>query len=72
MAAVYHKKLSQGKTEKQALIYVGKKLLQIALSMLKSGEAYNPARVFAKIASAKCLTIDFFVQSISNHYLFFC
>lgn len=46
MRTLYHKKLSQGKTEKQALIYVGKKLLQIALSMLKSGEAYNPARVF--------------------------
>lgn len=46
MRTLYHKKLSQGKTEKQALICVGKKLLQIALSMLKSGEAYNPARVF--------------------------
>lgn len=46
MRTLYHKKLSQGKTEKQALIYVGKKLLQIALSMLKSGEPYDPARVF--------------------------
>ena len=46
MRTLYHKKLSQGKTEKQALICVGKKLLQIALSMLKSGEAYNPAMVF--------------------------
>lgn len=46
MRTLYHKKLSQGKTEKQALVYVGKKLLQIALSMLKSGESYDPARVF--------------------------
>lgn len=46
MRTLYHKKLSQGKTEKQALICVGKKLLQIALSLLKSGETYNPARVF--------------------------
>ena len=46
MRTLYHKKLSQGKTEKQALICVGKKLLQIALSMLKSGESYDPARVF--------------------------
>jgi transposase len=38
MRTLYHKKLSQGKTEKQALICVGKKLLQIALSLLKSGE----------------------------------
>lgn len=42
MRTLYHKKLSQGKTEKQVLICVGKKLLQIAFSMLKSGEAYNP------------------------------
>lgn len=46
MRTLYHKKLSQGKTEKQALICVGKKILQIALSLLKSGESYNPARVF--------------------------
>lgn len=46
MRTIYHKKLSQGKTEKQALICVGKKILQIALSLLKSGESYNPARVF--------------------------
>lgn len=46
MRTLYHKKLSQGKTEKQALIYVGKKILQISLSLLKTGETYNPARVF--------------------------
>jgi transposase len=49
MRTLYHKKLSQGKTEKQALICVGKKLLQIALSMLKSGESYDPARVFVSL-----------------------
>lgn len=46
MRTLYHKKLSQGKTKKQALICVSKKLLQISLSLLKSGETYNPARVF--------------------------
>jgi len=46
MKTLYHKKLSQGKNEKQALIYVGKKILQISFSLLKSGETYNPARVF--------------------------
>lgn len=46
MRTLYHKKLSQGKTEKQALIFVGKKLLQIMLAMLKSGEPYNPMKVF--------------------------
>lgn len=48
MRALYHRKLSQGKTEKQALICVAKKLLQIMLAMLKSGELYNPALVFVQ------------------------
>jgi transposase len=46
MRTLYHKKLSQGKTEKQALIYVAKKLLELMLSMLKSGEPYDPLRVY--------------------------
>jgi transposase len=46
MRSLYHKKLSQGKTEKQALICVAKKLLEIMLSMLKSGKPYNPSRVY--------------------------
>ena len=44
--ALYHRKLSQGKTAKQALIYVAKKLAHLCLSMLKSGDSYNPSRVF--------------------------
>jgi len=47
MRAIYHKKISQGKTAKQALIVVAKKLLQIMLAMLKSGKPYNPIQVFA-------------------------
>jgi transposase len=44
---LYHRKLSQGKTDKQALLCVGKKLLQIMLAMLKSAEPpYHPAKVF--------------------------
>jgi hypothetical protein len=47
MRSLYHKKLSQGKTEKQALICVAKKLLQIMPAMLKSGEPpHDPMRVF--------------------------
>jgi transposase len=46
MRTLYHKKLSQGKTEKQALICVAKKLLEVMLSMLKSGEPYDPLRVY--------------------------
>lgn len=48
MRVLYHRKISQGKTEKQALIYVAKKLLQIMLAMLKSGEPRNPMMVFVK------------------------
>ena len=47
MRALYQRKRSQGKTEKQALICVAKKLAQMMLAMLKSGQPYNPARVFA-------------------------
>lgn len=44
--ALYHKKVSQGKNGKQALVYVAKKLAHLCLSMLKSGEVYRPERVF--------------------------
>ncbi len=44
---LYHDKLSQGKKPKQALICVAKKLAHIALSMLHSGQNYNPDRVFS-------------------------
>lgn len=46
MRALYHKKKSQGKTSKQALIAVAKKLAHLMLSMLKSGASYRPERVF--------------------------
>ncbi len=48
MKTLYHRKRSQGKTKKQALICVAKKLLQIMLAMLKSGESYNPRMVFVQ------------------------
>jgi len=44
--SLYDRKVSQDKTAKQALIYVAKKLAHLCLSMLKSGEFYNPSRVF--------------------------
>lgn len=47
MLTLYNKKRSQGKTEKQSLICVAKKIAQMMLSMLKSGQPYDPARVFA-------------------------
>jgi len=44
---LYHDKLSQGKKPKQALICVAKKLAHLCLSMLHSGQNYNPDRVFS-------------------------
>lgn len=46
LKALYDRKISQGKKPKQALISVAKKLAHLCLSMLHSGESYNPARVF--------------------------
>lgn len=45
----YDKKRSQGKKPKQTLICVAKKLAHTCLSMLKTGESYNPARVFMPV-----------------------
>ncbi len=46
LKALYNRKISQGKKPKQALICVAKKLAHLCLSMLQSGESYNPSRVF--------------------------
>jgi len=42
---LYHKKLSQGKAPKQALIIVARKLASIMYSMLKSDSAYDVSRL---------------------------
>ena len=46
MRTLYYQKISQGKSKKEALVYVSKKLAHIMLSMLKSGEIYHRERVF--------------------------
>jgi len=46
MKTLYNKKISQGKSKKQALVYVAKKLAHMMLSMLKTKEEYTPERVF--------------------------
>lgn len=48
LRTIFHRKVSQGKTAKQAIICVAKKLACMMLSMLKSGAAYDPARVFVE------------------------
>lgn len=49
LKVLYDRKVSQGKSAKQALICVAKKLVHLCLSLLKSGDSYNPARVFMPI-----------------------
>lgn len=51
MNKLYHDKISQGKSEKNALIFISKKVALMMLSMLKSGQNYNPQRVFVPIAT---------------------
>jgi transposase len=46
LKCLYNKKVSQGKSPKEALIYVAKKLAHIMLALLKTGEDYRPERVF--------------------------
>lgn len=46
---IYTIKKSQGKSSKQALIYVSKKIAHLCLSLLKSGACYDPHRVFMPV-----------------------
>lgn len=46
LKCLYNKKVSQGKSPKEALIYVAKKLAHIMLALLKTGEDYRSERVF--------------------------
>ena len=46
LKALYDRKRSQGKSAKQALICIAKKIAHLCLSLLRSGETYNPTRVF--------------------------
>ena len=46
LRSVYHRKISEGKESKQALISVGKKIISIMYSMLKYEADYDPQRIF--------------------------
>jgi len=50
LKTVYKNKLSQGKSAKQALIVVSRKLACIMYSMLKNNSVYNPERVAIAVA----------------------
>lgn len=46
LKSLYNRKVSQGKSPKEAIICVAKKLAHLMLSLLKTGEDYRPERVF--------------------------
>ncbi|GAI37506.1 unnamed protein product, partial [marine sediment metagenome] len=46
LRSLYHRKISEGKESKQALVSVGKKIISIMYSMLKYEADYDPQRIF--------------------------
>lgn len=50
LRGVYNNKLSQGKSAKQALIVVSRKIASIMYSMLKNNTVYNPERITVAMA----------------------
>jgi len=56
LRSLYHRKISEGKESKQALICVGKKILSIMYSMLKYEADYDPQRIFFQFEKEQVLT----------------
>jgi len=56
LRSLYHRKISEGKESKQALICVGKKILSIMYSMLKYEADYDPQRIFFQFEKERILT----------------
>lgn len=56
LRSLYHRKISEGKESKQALICVGKKILSIMYSMLKYEADYDPQRIFFQLEKERILT----------------
>jgi len=55
LRSLYHRKISEGKESKQALICVGKKILSIMYSMLKYEAHYDPQRIFFQFEKEQVL-----------------
>jgi len=55
LRSLYHRKISEGKESKQALICVGKKILSIMYSMLKYEADYDPQRIFFQLEKERIL-----------------
>lgn len=56
LRSLYHRKISEGKESKQALICVGKKIICIMYSMLKYEAEYDPQRIFFQLEKEQVLT----------------
>ncbi len=56
LRSLYHRKISEGKESKQALVCVGKKILSIMYSMLKYEADYDPQRIFFQFEKERILT----------------
>ena len=55
LRSLYHRKISEGKESKQALICVGKKIISIMYSMLKYEADYDPQRIFFQFEKEQVL-----------------
>ncbi|MEA1965387.1 MAG: IS110 family transposase [Candidatus Aerophobetes bacterium] len=56
LRSLYHRKISEGKESKQALVCVGKKIICIMYSMLKYEVDYDPQRIFFQFEKEQVLT----------------
>jgi len=56
LRSLYHRKMSQGKESKQALVCVGKKIICMIYSMLKYKVDYDPQRIFFQLEKERVLT----------------
>jgi transposase len=56
LRSLYHRKISEGKESKQALVSVGKKIISIMYSMLKYEVDYDPQRIFFQLEKEPVLT----------------
>ena len=56
LRSLYHRKISEGKESKQALISVAKKIISMMYSMLKYQADYDPQRIFFQLEKEQLLT----------------
>jgi len=52
---LYHRKISEGKENKQVLISLGKKIIYMMYSMLKYEVGYHPPKIFFQLEKEQVL-----------------